>query len=1580
MFLSSISSSTGKNYLSTESPYNHRNTVYFNSIILFMRLFIALLLSFCISSSAFSQFVGIPALGEVLQPNYFVKNKPAGDNDYVVLTRGELHHATISDSNFVHLEWIETSPINITNFILHDIDQDGDLDIICYRNEYGNFEVLLKANGRYQYSLDYSIGTAPYAIHSEDFNGDGIEDLFINNGFYVTTGINTRERVWRYPVGNPIQYKYTKIFDYEKDGDFDALFHASNSLYVLVHTEEDFSLTTASMIKSGDMLEWGRMITTPLGERLFYYDSNTDSIRQTIFTTEGISFKNMLSVSMTAANDNVHVFDINQDGTEEIILYSTSPGKLLILSYDASLDSMSISEIEVSNPGTAAMCGILFNVNVPYFFLTGSNQLSLFHVESDFNLVMEYSISTALNPRKDGLIDFDGDGYTDIVYEDYVRLYAGMDGFRDPVHVVFPATNGNLYDFDNDGDADYIVDTVWFANEGNYTFGPEMPTGDPTPISESPASEILRIDIDFDGDLDVIRYNQINVPLELIVNNNNEYFEEEITLASHQSIEGTLIHIEVMDADMDGDLDILFVTKSGMVLIQQEGNLNFLEPLQLYNGSKILHTADVADMDADGWIDIVLGTKTFSSGSGVGEAILYKGGPGGWQPQIIHEGNRQHAVRFANVDQTGWKDIIFESQEGLFWVSTENGVDFITRKIDDHLDDSVILGVKDVDQDGDDDAIVYKEYSPILNYYINQASGAFIQSCPQGDIYVRSQAHANRYRLQYPLCEKLPGTLEVGVQSDWTDISDISMFIAVREVQGDFTLTHHNILEDFSGFSSLEKVGGSFTINSYKSHSLLGLQKLRYVGLDLVLSGLTPFSNTVDLSEIQSIDTIGRSLMISHSNILEIEPLIQPVFKGDVRLIGLTGLMDEHALGRIDTIHGELEINRCAITTLDSLQNVRSIGSFRFIDSGLNEFGAFRHIKRIEGDVIFRPVNFGINLTSGFDSLEWVGGELEVHADTCNIFGRLKTVGKEVSISSAGMGPLSLTQLDSIGGYLFLNCDNIRDMQNFRSLDYIGGDMNIIGCEALESLNGLQSFKGPITEFEIFSNKKLASLEGLHDSLDVNGIWKIRSNSSLHICDVPAVCRHLSLDRELSISENGVDCADISEVRCVANRFSGIVFHDFNENAIKDSTEATLSNMRIILPYTSDTIITSHNGFYSVTVGTGDPVSAKVITPDQWKATSATEIEVDSFISGALTNYGNNFGLKPEFDKHEVSITSNQGIFLCSRPYQLDIMIENRGTYPELLQLEINYPEHVRLADHFTMYSEHDSINHIIHINLDTLYPFFTSSFVIPFKAPGAEFTGDNFVTFMVLYDQWYQPQDKVAESKESSDLFCSYDPNDKLVESTNGSRDIHLNSADELIYTIRFQNTGNYYAEHVRITDTISSLLDMSSLTYLASSHPVEIRIHGREVVFSFYNIFLPDSLQDPLGSQGYVTFQIKPYIADMTGVEFLNKADIYFDYNPPIRTNEVVSQVVELTGLDYTTEELYRIIPNPVNTSFYIHPHPCDTDACAYAIYTISGLMIANGNYNGRSSIPVSGLTMGMYFVKVIGGPTLAFVKSVR
>lgn len=149
------------------------------------------------------------------------------------------------------------------------------------------------------------------------------------------------------------------------------------------------------------------------------------------------------------------------------------------------------------------------------------------------------------------------------------------------------------------------------------------------------------------------------------------------------------------------------------------------------------------------------------------------------------------------------------------------------------------------------------------------------------------------------------------------------------------------------------------------------------------------------------------------------------------------------------------------------------------------------------------------------------------------------------------------------------------------------------------------------------------------------------------------------------------------------------------------------------------------------------------------------------------------------------------------------------------------------------------------------------------------------------------------------SDVVCdeyraAYDPNDKTVW-PSGIPPLGITKpGTPLTFRIRFQNTGNDTAFKVVLVDTLSEQLDVRSFLPRSASHPYKLKLSATTpqiLTVTFDNILLPDSTTDEPGSHGAFFYQIYPVEGLPEGTRVENFADIYFDFNPPIRTDTTLT-----------------------------------------------------------------------------------------
>jgi len=218
-----------------------------------------------------------------------------------------------------------------------------------------------------------------------------------------------------------------------------------------------------------------------------------------------------------------------------------------------------------------------------------------------------------------------------------------------------------------------------------------------------------------------------------------------------------------------------------------------------------------------------------------------------------------------------------------------------------------------------------------------------------------------------------------------------------------------------------------------------------------------------------------------------------------------------------------------------------------------------------------------------------------------------------------------------------------------------------------------------------------------------------------------------------------------------------------------------------------------------------------------------------------------------------------------------------------------------------------------------------------------------------------------------------SYDPNYIEVVPHGLTSAGFIESNQDMLYTIHFQNTGNFPAVNIAIKDTLDGIvLDLNSFEYLASSHTLSTIITDGNgaMAFKFDNINLPDSTSDEPNSHGWITYRIKqePNLVPLTTIE--NTAYIYFDFNAPIITNttfNTISNSLIVTENNATNKGL-EIYPSPASDNIFVVTH--STEYMSYQILDINGNVVQKGYVANGDQLSVLGLSNGLYFLKLENG----------
>jgi uncharacterized repeat protein (TIGR01451 family) len=249
-------------------------------------------------------------------------------------------------------------------------------------------------------------------------------------------------------------------------------------------------------------------------------------------------------------------------------------------------------------------------------------------------------------------------------------------------------------------------------------------------------------------------------------------------------------------------------------------------------------------------------------------------------------------------------------------------------------------------------------------------------------------------------------------------------------------------------------------------------------------------------------------------------------------------------------------------------------------------------------------------------------------------------------------------------------------------------------------------------------------------------------------------------------------------------------------------------------------------------------------------------------------------------------------------------------------------------------------------------------------------------------------PAYAIQDQQPWLDIDCdvvigAYDPNDKFAWPFGGGDAHQIERYDDLEYRIRFQNTGNDTAFTVVLVDTLSNLLNPETIRFTGNSHPYTYTIENQILSIRFENIQLPDSASNPEGSIGYIRFTLEQNQENPVNYLIENFADIYFDFNPPIRTNTAVRTVGEVALIANNTVEPngLNIYPNPAKNEVFIGL-PADEDKPGVIdVFDIYGKLIMSQalKASAQNKIELNGLSSGVYMLQVKTAKTSYFGKFV-
>ncbi|NNC85292.1 MAG: T9SS type A sorting domain-containing protein, partial [Bacteroidia bacterium] len=188
----------------------------------------------------------------------------------------------------------------------------------------------------------------------------------------------------------------------------------------------------------------------------------------------------------------------------------------------------------------------------------------------------------------------------------------------------------------------------------------------------------------------------------------------------------------------------------------------------------------------------------------------------------------------------------------------------------------------------------------------------------------------------------------------------------------------------------------------------------------------------------------------------------------------------------------------------------------------------------------------------------------------------------------------------------------------------------------------------------------------------------------------------------------------------------------------------------------------------------------------------------------------------------------------------------------------------------------------------------------------------------------------------------------------------------------------------NIRIKDSLSSYLDYNTFQFTGSSHAGQFLLYTSGNLYIYYNsINLPDSATDNVGSQGSFRFKIKLKESLPLGTCIKNSAEINFDFNPPVYTNTVQTDIVQYTSVfGNAGNNSVHLYPNPTSNVLKIDWNQAEFDLIQ--ILDVTGkLVMAKSISPGVKSerVNLSHLDAGIYLLHLKGNEdykSLRFIKQ--
>lgn len=1144
--------------------------------------------------------------------------------------------------------------------------------------------------------------------------------------------------------------------------------------------------------------------------------------------------------------------------------------------------------------------------------------------------------------------DLDGDGDNDVISGDssldQLHWLENIDGegtFAIPelISDIMGSINSiDANDIDGDGDIDILISSYeinkisWFENtDGNGSFGTERIIN----LSAIGATSAILIDINNDGDLDVVSTSELNNRIAFYLNIDGLGTFNVASIISSEFPEPQVV--KSLDIDNDGFMDLVVGGSAGVNVYRNNNGLQvFDEPYTITNNS-IKHLT-VGHFNGDQYPDIAIGhfggeVSWYENQNGVGTF--------GTSNLIYNNGDVIKKIGAADIDGDNHDDLVIalNSHNKVIWQRNTDGLGTFggeqTVSINWGVLGSVPLDIhiNDINSDGNLDVI--------LASYTNNDLSWFSNSDGLGNFSYLRPISVNANRLEDIIFGDIDGDGDndvVSVSSDdnevaWYENSDnngtfLAQYIITQEVRDASSV----YLADLDNDGDLDVVAASATEDSVSWFENLDGQG--NFGLKQEIYIATTGSN------LESVIVIAFDLDSDNDN--DIFSFTKGSTGGSMRVHENLGSGN---FAPMQTLYN------AAIGYNDvHASDVTGNGLIDFITAGGNEVILWKNTGTgINGDLVYQG---GTNAQSVYTSDLDNDGDLDVivgYYGTATVTSSSRVVWFE---NTDGQGSFGSRQ--DISPLFFPN--NAYGVTSVYSGDLDNdGDMDVISSSFkddkiawYENIDGLGTFSEQ--KILIDNDDNIYNADPLTDT-GAKAVFAVDMDND---GDIDVLSATSNKDAIIWSENFGV----------LGNEINGHVLLDLNNDGC-DVDDLPVNNLLIVTDNGNDSFatFTQDDGSFQIPVGMGlTNVSIQSPLPNSYDS-NPTSYDLDIQNSGNI--FITDFCLEPTqiFNDLNISVIPSLNPPRPGFDTSYSIIFRNEGTtvLGGYIQFQFDQNKLNFLSANEPLSSQ---TANTLTFDFGNLLPFETRTIELDFNvySPPTTDIGD-----IIEFTATISPI--LGDLTENDNVFSfeqvvigAYDPNDITV--LEGEQILLEDTDKYLHYIIRFQNTGTAEAINVSVENILDDHLDWNTIQLQDTSHNTIVEIRdGNMVTFNFYNINLPDSTNDEANSHGYIAYKIKPKSNIELGDIIYNTAHIFFDFNPAIITNTVSTEVVETLSIDEVEDNSIFIYPNP--TTGILNFGSVDNGIINLKLINNIGQIVFSDTKFNEKSLDLSNYASGVYIL---------------